>query len=178
MAFLDSMKVAAAVGLLMQQTTAFCCPNQMPADSGASGGRYVSILRNSTLQPEQKVSDAIQTIDGLRETLEKAYLMLSKAGYDHIHKVISELQPETVSLCELQLRGLEGLVKNVYREVSAEQREAMRPTLLTVAKARSAASNLNHLIHQMTKEPESYVSNISMDGLRQLADHGTSVMIH
>lgn len=54
MAFLDSMKVAAAVGLLMQQTTAFCCPNQMPADSGASGGRYVSILRNSTLQPEQK----------------------------------------------------------------------------------------------------------------------------
>ncbi|MBA7916635.1 hypothetical protein HV275_04905 [Enterobacter hormaechei] len=68
-------------------------------------------LRNSTLQPEQKVSDAIQTIDGLRETLEKAYWMLSKAGYDHIHKVISELQPETVSLCELQLRGLEGLVK-------------------------------------------------------------------
>jgi len=177
MAFLNSMKVAAAVGLLMQQTTAFCCPNKMPADNGNINARYVSAMSSNTL-PLQTVSDAIQTIEGLKETLENAYWTLSKADHELVYQVIAAFQPETVNLCELQLRGLEGLVKNVYREVDSAQQEAMRPMLFTVAKARLAASNLGNLILQMSKVPEVYVSNISMDGLRQLADHGTTVMYH
>jgi len=71
------------------------------------------------------------------------------------------------------LRGLEGGLKNVFKNCSENDKELLKPYMTTIAEARSAASKLNHLINQMVKSVNSFTSEINIDGLRLLAKHGT-----
>lgn len=175
MTFINSVKIATAVGLLMQQTSAFCCPSTAPT-KGEANSPYVAMVRSEA--PVSTVGEAIETIDGLRKVLEEAYWQLLRADDHAMYAIIATLDPKKVDLCELQLRSLEASLKVVYQNVDKTQQDAMRSMLMTAAKARSAASNLRGLISQMINVPEVFKSTIDMVGLRALADHGTNAMYH
>ncbi|HGL3854428.1 TPA: hypothetical protein ACKE04_003690 [Klebsiella aerogenes] len=168
MKLIDSVKVAAAVGLLMQQTSAFCYP--VKADAPAPIVRHQASVNT--------VDEAMDTINGLREELEKAYWELQRTEEHAAYAVIGLLNPEKVDLCELQLRSLEATIKASYLEADKDQQAEIRPTLIAIAKARAAAANLNGLIAQMIHVPEAYKSDINMEALAALADHGTTAMYH
>lgn len=168
MRIIDTVKVTAAVGLLMQQTSAFCLP--IKADTQVS-----TVFRQTTVN---SVDEAMNTINGLRDLLEKAYWNLHDSDEHAAYVVIGLLNPQKVDLCELQLRTLEATLKDSYHEANKQQQSELKSVLIAVAKARSAAANLNGLIAQMINIPKLYESSINMEALAALADHGTTAMYH
>ncbi|WP_319790582.1 hypothetical protein [Escherichia coli] len=174
MPFLDTFKTAAAVGLLMQHTMAMYCqdvPNvkQAPCTYLSVADEYESSL---------KLKEALGVISDLTSTLSKAYFMLANADSEDARtQIIETLDQEKSDLIELHLRGLEGAIKNIYKECPDELKGVVKPVLVTTAQARSAASRLNDLIGQMLKPVETFASSIDMDGLRALAKHGTATFI-
>lgn len=170
MNIIDSVKIAAAIGLLMQQTSAISCPNSLSSNMTAPA--------NFVKPQDSDVDEAISIIDGLRKLLEEAYWNLSSSDEHAMYAVIGLLNPAKVDLCEIQLRSLEATLKDALQEVARVQRDDFKPLLIIVAKARSAASNLGHLIQQMTKPTEQFKSKTDLTGLAKLADHGTSIIFH
>ncbi|MEJ8324410.1 hypothetical protein WKI40_14855 [Kosakonia sacchari] len=173
MPFFDTFKTAATVGLLMQQVSVMPC---------AEGGQAPLAPFNYQLSKEasQKISnlmitEALEFITELTASLNKAYSLLVSSNDDNRSYIIKTLNPEQVDLVELQLRGLEGAIKNVYNDCKPEKKALLKPSLLVIAKARASATKLNHLILQMTKPINTIFSDIDMDGLRTLAKHGTEV---
>ncbi|MCS0734460.1 hypothetical protein NXZ34_22345 [Escherichia coli] len=167
MKLIDTVKIATAVGLLMQQTSVFSCPTVPHITS--------TVSQHDTAV---HVNEAMETIDGLRTVLEEAYWKLLNADEQEMYAMIGILNPEKVDLCELQLRVLEATFKNAYSEIDEYGKSRIKPTLLLIAKARSAASNLNKLISQMVKTPVEFRSDTNLAALSALADHGTTAMYH
>lgn len=175
MPFFDTFKTAAAVGLLMQQASAMYCPENsqftVAPDQihlSAEANRRAKVLM---------MDEATSVIKELTITLNGAYTMLLESTESNRNALINRLDPEKADLIELQLRGLEGAIKNVYRECTAEQRHLIKAPLLVTAQARASAAKLNNLIAQMTKPVETFVSEINRDALRELARHGTDVFV-
>lgn len=174
MPFLDTFKTAAAVGLLMQHTTVMYCQDVQIVKQAPFAYLSVTEDRESSL----KLKEALGVISDLTSILSRAYFMLANAeGESARAKIIETLDQEKSDLIELQLRGLEGAIKNIYKECPEELKGVVKPVFVTTAQARSAASRLNGLISQMMKPIETFASSIDMDGLRALAKHGTTTFV-
>lgn len=173
MPFFDTLKTAATVGLLMQQVTAIPC---------VEGHEVPLAPFNFQISKEasQKINDLMiaEGIDYIKElttTLNKAYSLLLNSTEANRLNIIKTLDPEQVDLVDLQLRGLEGAMKNVFNDCNKEKREILKPSLLVIAKARASAAKLNHLITQMIKPVSIFHSKIDMEEMRALVKHGTEV---
>lgn len=174
MPFLNTIKTATAVGLLMQQATAMCCPE----DSKISVVPYVvntsaRVEAETTLQ----MGNALHWLSELTSILNRAYVLLVDSNDDNREFIITTLDPEKSELIELQLRGLEGSVRNVFKECPEDKKKLLKPHLVVIAEARSAASKLNSLIKQITNPVETFTSNIDREGLLALAKYGTDVFV-
>lgn len=171
MPFFDAFRTTAAIGLLMQQTAALYCPagSQLNPSAYTYQTRFEAGVR--VISPEMK--DSIDFIDELKVLLEQGYSLLAASASDERHDVIRKLDPALSDLIELQLRGLEGGLKNIFKNCIDSDKELLLPYLVTIAQARSASAKLNHLIHQMTKPVAEFRSEIDIKGLRALAKHGT-----
>ncbi len=173
MPFFDAFKTAAAIGLLMQHSTALYC--QEANQFATLPYSYHRGVNHSRGDSGLMMEEALGVIKELTSVLNDAYSLLLKSTESNRDSVIRRLDPIKTDLVELQLRWLEGAIKNVYRECPEEKRHIVKIPLLVTAHARSSAANLNHLIAQMTKPAETFVSEIDMDALRVLAKHGTNV---
>lgn len=174
MPIIDTLKTAGVIGLLMQQTVS------MPAVD-------TSIL---TKTPEQcsvacgydkkstamSVSDALRFIDELTSTVRECYSSLANADIDQAAASIQALKLAGIGLIEDQLRAMDGTGKAVYKNASEERRSELKIILITVARARSAVSDLNHLIAQMTLPVAIFNSGIDRNALGELAEHGTEML--
>ncbi len=169
---LNSVRIAAAIGLLMQQPSVYVSHDL----SHPSHTMIKSEITNS--DTVASVSEAMAVMNGLREYLEQAYWNLSTADEHAAYAVLGILQPRQIQLCENQVRTLEATYKEFYRSLNAEQKEEVKPVLLSIAQTREAASNLSHLMNQMIKLPSIFESKIDMEGLAALVDHGTSIIFH
>ncbi|MEC4322156.1 hypothetical protein VR556_24460, partial [Escherichia coli] len=85
--------------------------------------------------------------------LKYAYRVLANATDENVDNVLSIIEPEKSRLIEHQLRGLEGAMKSVFKEASADFKEIARDIYIVVADARSAVTNLNSLIKQRSCVP-------------------------
>ncbi|WP_227722592.1 hypothetical protein [Yersinia proxima] len=175
MPFFDTFKTTAAVGLLMHQASAMYCPEV---------GRLYDVPYGHNLSAEDNrqardlmMNEALCFIKGLTKTLNKAYALLLNSAESERDFCIKQLDPVQTDLIELQLRGLEGAIKNVYNGCAEDKRQFVKAPLLVIAQARASAAKLNHLINQMTKPVEVFVSSIDKDALRALAKHGTEVFV-
>jgi len=173
MPFIDTFKTAAAVGLLMQQASAMYCPEI---------GRFVeapySYHRSSEPEGQARgvsMDEALGVIKDLTASLNRAYSLLLNAADDSRAHIIARLDPVQTDLVELQLRGLEGAIRNVFRECPEDKRHLVKAPLIVTAQARASADKLNHLIKQMTAPVKTFESTIDMEELRALAKHGTEV---
>lgn len=173
MPFFDSLKTAAAVGLLMQHSTALYCQEVHNVISAPLAYHY-DIEKEAG---ELKLDEAISVIKDLTSVLNRAYFLLLNAHDEDREFVIATLDQEKSELVELQLRGLEGAIRNVYKECTEGSKAAVKPVYVLVAQARSAAVKVNDLMKQMTKPVETFTSSIDMEGLRALAKHGTETFI-
>ncbi|TDN54902.1 hypothetical protein EC843_101961 [Buttiauxella sp. JUb87] len=173
MPFFDTFKTATVVGLLMQQVSSVPCHegNQFPSNP------YSYHLSNETTSQIRglMMDESVGFIKDLTATLNQAYSVLLGSNESNQESFIKKLDPEQTDLIELQLRGLEGAIKNVYTKCSGEQSELVKPALIATAQARASAAKLNHLISQMITHVDTFESNIDMEGLRALAKHGTNV---
>lgn len=174
MPFFDAFRTTAAIGLLMQQTAALHCPEgPQPHPSFYS---YQQRAEDTSWKVRHEMEESLSFIQELTEMLQKGYGILASSTAENQPFVIGKLDPVQTDLIELQLRGLEGALKNAYIDCAEVGKAKLQPYLKTIAQARSAASKLNHLIAQMIKPVDTFESSISMDGLRALAHHGTEVM--
>lgn len=175
MPFFDTLKTAATVGLLMQQVSA------MPCNEGVDHVRVSYSLpfseETSAHIASLMMNEALDFISSLTTTLNRAYSLLLESKDNERSRLIDTLDPEKTDLIELQLRGLEGAIRNVYKDCTEEKKALLKNPLLVTAKARASASKLNHLISQMSKPVQVFHSNIDMEGLRALAKHGTEVFV-
>ncbi|WP_447880279.1 hypothetical protein [Serratia fonticola] len=173
MPFFDTFKTAAAVGLLMQQASAMYCP-----EIGQFVEAPYSYHRSSEPEGQArsiKMDEALGVISELTAALNKAYSLLLNAADENRAYIIAKLDPTQTDLVELQLRGLEGAIRNVYRECPEDKRHLVKTPLIVTAQARASADKLNHLIKQMTVPVKTFKSTIDMEALRALAKHGTEV---
>ena len=178
MPFFDAFKTTAAIGLLMQQTAALHCPEgPLPQPSfyayqQRSEGELRAVVREG-------MEESLGFIQELTAILQKGYSILAESSDESRDSIIRTLDPTQAELVELQLRGLEGGLRNVYKNCaqSESDKEQLKPYLIIIAKARSAAANLNHLISQMTKQVDTFESAIDVEGLQALARHGTEVFL-
>lgn len=173
MPFFDTLKTAATVGLLMQQVSA------MPCVEGFDNVRapYLSQLsaETNTQIAILMMNEALDFISSLTTTLNRAYTLLLESDDLSRSRVIAILDPEKTDLIELQLRGLEGAIRNVFNHCSEEKKHLLKTPLIVTAKARASASKLNHLIAQMSIPAKVFHSSIDMEGIRALAKHGSEV---
>ncbi|ROU10789.1 hypothetical protein EB837_20585 [Kluyvera ascorbata] len=173
MPLFDTFKTSAAVGLLMQQISAVPCieGNQIPEMP------YSYHLSSETSNQIRglMMDDSINYIKDLTALLNRAYRVLLGSNDPQLELTIATLDPVQTDLLELQLRGLEGAIKNVYARCSEEQIGLVKPALFATAQARASAVKLNHLIDQMKKPVHIVESNIDMEGIRALAKHGSEV---
>lgn len=175
MPFFDTFKTTAVVGLLMQQASAMYCPE---------GGQFTVNAPHHYLSAEARsqisgvmMEEALGFIKELTTTLNSAYSLLLRSTDSNREGVIQRLDPVKTDLIELQLRGLEGAIKNVYKECAEDKRHLIKMPLIVTAQARAAAAKLNHLINQMTRPVETFTSNIDKEALRTLAAHGSEVFV-
>ena len=176
MPFLNTFKTATAVGLLMQQATAMCCPE----DSNISVVPYVfntSARAHAQTEDTLQMGNALHWLGELTSILNRAYVHLVDSNDDNREFIITTLEPEKSELIELQLRGLEGSIRNVFKECPDDKKKLLKPHLVVIAEARSAASKLNSLIKQIKNPVETFTSNIDREGLLALAKHGTDVFV-
>ncbi|MEK0167934.1 hypothetical protein [Pseudescherichia vulneris] len=173
MPLFDTFKTSAAVGLLMQQISAVPCieGHQIPEMP------YTYHLSSETSSQIRglMMDESINYIKDLTTLLNRAYRVLLSSNDAQRASAIATLDPVQTDLVELQLRGLEGAIKNVYARCSEEQMGLVKPALFATAQARASAAKLNHLINQMTKPVHIVESNIDMEGMRALAKHGSEV---
>lgn len=173
MPFFDAFKTTAAIGLLMQQTAALHCSEGLQTHPLPYAYQVTQKAKTRAVSPEME--ESLGFIKELKDMLLKGYAILSTADASERGRIIRKLDPVQTDLIELQLRGLEGGLKNVFKSCPDSDKDILKPYLITIAEARSASSKLNHLIYQMIKRVEQVNSNIDMDGLRLLAKHGTEV---
>ena len=173
MPFFDTFKTAATVGLLMHQVSAIACVEGHEVRLAPLNYQISKEASKKTNNP--MIAEGVLYIKELTATLNKAYsLLLKSTDANRVH-IIKTLDPEQVDLVDLQLRGLEGAMKNVFNDCNQEKREILKPSLLVIAKARASASKLNHLIAQMIKPVNIFQSEIDMEEMRALVKHGTEV---
>lgn len=175
MPFFDTVKTAATVGLLMHQVSVMPCAeaHEVPVSP-----YNIQLSKETNKQISKLVmSEAIDFIKDLTATLNRAYSLLLDSNDTNRAEIIGTLNPEQTDLVELQLRGLEGAIRNVYNDCLQEKKAILKPSLLATAQARASASKLNELISQMTKPVDTFQSNIDMEGLSALAKHGTEVFV-
>lgn len=173
MPFFDAFRTTAAIGLLMQQTAALHCPEgPQPHPSFYS---YQQQGEGSVRGVSPEMEESLGFIQELTGMLQKGYSILANAKGEERDFVIKTLNPTQTDLIELQLRGLEGALKNAYMDCPEADKSKLKPYLIIIAQARSAATKINHLISQMTKPVDSFRSSIDMKGLRTLAKHGTEI---
>jgi hypothetical protein len=174
MPFFDAFRTTAVIGLLMQQTAALHCPEGPQTHSSLYSYQQRSEYRALAVNPEME--ESLGFIQELTTMLQRGYSILVNSSDADQDYVIRTLNPAQTDLVELQLRGLEGALKNAYLDCAEADKPLLKPYLIIIAQARSAASKLNNLIAQMTKPVDTFKSSINMDGLRALAYHGTQVM--
>ncbi|EDT3652780.1 hypothetical protein ZU64_002387 [Salmonella enterica subsp. diarizonae] len=168
---LNAASVGVAIGLLLQQASAFSCENvvmdnsQQAYHASALSGKFT----------EHDVNDALSAIKDLTKSLQYAYRVLAGARDDNVPKALKIIDPEKSNLIEHQLRGLEGAIKLAYRESMGDFKAEVKNVYVIVAEARSSITKLNSLIKQRTISPDVFDSSVDMIGLRTLAEHGTKV---
>ncbi|RPH30469.1 hypothetical protein EHN07_02210 [Buttiauxella warmboldiae] len=173
MPLFDTFKTATVVGLLMQQVSSVAYHE---GDKNPSNPYSYHLSSETTSQIRGLMMDeSVGFIKELTATLNQAYSVLLRSNESNQETFIKKLDPVQTDLVELQLRGLEGAIKNVYTKCSGEQSELVKPALIATAQARASAAKLNHLISQMITHVDTFESNINMEGLRALAKHGTNV---
>lgn len=175
MPFFDTFKTAAAVGLLMQQASAMYCHEE--SKFNANPDRFQQTIEANSHVSKLMMNEALIVIKDLTGALNNAYSMLLESNDSNRSALIEKLDPEKTDLIELHLRGLEGAIKNVYKECAEDKRHLVKAPLFITAQARASAAKLNHLISQMTKPVATFRSNINRDALRELAKHGTEVFV-
>lgn len=173
MPFFDALKTTATIGLLMQQTAAMQCPEVVHGSS--STFHYHARLDSESRAEGAGIEESLGFVQELTGLLKHGYSLLANAKKEERAYFINKLDPSQTDLIELQLRGLEGALKNVYKCSDESDRDQLYPYLVTIAEARSAAANLNQLISQMIKVPDTFASSINFSGLDALAKHGTKV---
>ncbi|MCW0344982.1 hypothetical protein NB703_003075 [Pantoea ananatis] len=173
MPFFDALKTTATIGLLMQQTAALQCPEAVPQKSSAY--HYHARFDVATCPDNSGIEESLGFVQELTGLLKKGYSLLANAKKEERAFFINKLDPSKTDLIELQLRGLEGALKNAYKSSGQSDRDQLYPYLVTIAEARSAAASLNDLILQMIKVSDTFVSSINFPGLDALAKHGTEV---
>ncbi|MGC8426690.1 hypothetical protein ACP3S8_18140 [Mixta calida] len=173
MPFFDTVKTTAVIGLLMQQAASLHYQDGLQSPPDFYTNQLFAENVRYTINP--MMEESLGFIKELTEMLNEGYSLLSKAVEGERNLIIASLDPAQVDLVELQLRGLEGAVKNAYRDYSEKKAFLLKPALITIAQARSAASKLNNLISQMTRRVDTFESSIDMQGLQALVKHGTEV---
>lgn len=173
MPFLDTVKTTAVIGLLMQQAASLHCQDGSPPRPYYANHLFADNIRYA-INP--MMEESLGFIKELTAMLGEGYILLagSSDGEQREH-IISSLDPTQVDLVELQLRGLEGAVRNAYMDCAENKTYLLKPALITIAQARSAAAKLNNLISQMTSHVDTFESSIDMRGLQALTKHGTEV---
>jgi hypothetical protein len=168
---IDTLKTAGVVGLLMQQTVAVCYVDAAkPIDVASSCEVYCGYDKKQKIST---IDDALGYLTELTGHLHHTYRSLAKASNDEAESLLAKLKSSRVELIEQQLRAMDGTGKAVYKDASEESKSKIKPIVMTVAMARSAAADLNHLIRQMTAPVEVFNSEIDKDALSMLAKHGT-----
>jgi len=186
MSFIDTFKTASAVGLLMQQSSALHSNEDRKIDEApirfklkAQPSRHkVPAIGFKTPSKILKMNESLKVIHQLDASMREAYNLLLNAEEEVLYTVIERIDPSKANLVEIQLRGLEGAVRNVFIECPDNKKSILKPVLITIARARSSATNLNHLLQQMAKSTvETFSSNIDRGALLALAKHGTEVFV-
>lgn len=174
MPFLDTVKTTAVIGLLMQQAASLHCQDgSQPRPSFYANHLFADNIRYA-INP--MMEESLGFIKELTAILGKGYSLLAgSSDGEQREYIISSLGPAQVDLVELQLRGLEGAVRNAYRDCAENKTHLLKPALITIAQARSAATKLSNLISQMTSHVDTFESSIDMQGLQALTKHGTEV---
>ncbi|MCK0552587.1 hypothetical protein KFO32_05790 [Pantoea ananatis] len=170
---IDTLKTAGVIGLLMQQTVAVYDVDAVkPASAAASCEVYCGYDKKQMIST---IDEALAYLAELTEHLNQTYSSLAEASNDEAETLLKMLRSSRIELIEQQLRAMDGTGKAVYKDASEERKANIKPIVMTVAMARSAASDLNHLIRQMTVPVDVFNSDIDKDALSALAKHGTNV---
>lgn len=136
------------------------------AGTWPQGSRSVGI--SDMIGQVYPLSQAIDDLEGVREDLRRTYYMLvSMDDFAEAERVGDDIR-ESVMILLLELRALESLVKMAAKS-DAGQDAYIRP----VALAREAARDLQELLQQMAGDTDVQESNINLEHLRRLAEHGT-----
>jgi hypothetical protein len=173
MPIIDTLKTAGVIGLLMQQTAAI--PTNRDGASAFADEVVVVGCCESDMQPVESVEDALQYIKVLTGRLRESYRIIAQADHEKALEMIASLGAIKPEVLEHQLKGVEGLAKIAFQSADIDRKPEIKNIVLIVAKARSAVSDLNHLVTQMTAPVSVYESSIDRDGLGALARHGTTV---
>lgn len=171
---IDTLKTAGAIGLLMQQTVAVC---DVDANKLPKAADDCSVHRGyETRASINTIDDALGYLTELTNVLRDTYRSLAKSSHHEAVALIHTIKKSGINLIEQQLIAMDGTGKTVYKNASESRKVALKHVILTVSRARSAATDLNHLIQQMTVPVSVYKSNIDKEALKALAEHGTSVL--
>lgn len=171
---IDTLKTAGVIGLLMQQTVAVCDVDATKLPKAVEGCTvYCGYEKRAAIDT---IDDALGYIKELTAVLRDTYRSLAKSSHREAVVLIQSIKKSGIDLLEQQLIAMDGTGKNVYKNASESRKAFLKPVILTVARARSAASDLNHLIQQMTVPVNVYKSDIDKEALKALAEHGTSVL--
>lgn len=164
---LNAASAGVAIGLLLQQASAFNC-EKVDVDSPVQQHH----VRNVT---KHDVQEALSAINDLTNALHYSYHVLAGADEENVPKALSIIDPAKSQLIEIQLRGLEGAIRLSYKSATGNFKEEIKNVYSVVALARSAISNLNGLIKQRTSLADVFDGSADMVGLKALADHGSKV---
>lgn len=171
---IDTLKTAGVIGLLMQQTVAVCDVDANKLPKAADGcSAYCGYETKASINT---IDGALEYLKELTSALRDTYRTLAKSPDHEASALIRTIKISGIDLLEQQLLALDGTGKIVYKNASERRKSVIKPVILTVARARSAASDLNHLIQQMTVPVNVFKSNIDKEALKALAEHGTSVL--
>lgn len=171
---IDTLKTAGVIGLLMQQTVAVCDVDANKLPKVAEG--CMVYCGYETRASIHTVEGALGYIKELTGVLRDTYRSLARSSHHEAAALIQTLKASGVELLEQQLIAMDGTGKTVYKNASASRKDVLKPVILTVSRARSAASDLLHLIQQMTLPVNVFKSNIDKEALKALAEHGTTVL--
>ncbi|MBU9818138.1 hypothetical protein J1781_25255 [Rahnella sp. C60] len=172
MPIIDTFTTAGVIGLLMQQVVAIPA---VDASKLPCAPEYCSVAGGYTKKLTiETIEDALGFLTELTSAFRTSYRSLATAERKEALVIIHSLKEEGhIDLIEQQLKAIDGTVKSVYQRVSDARKVEVKPIMFTVAKAKSAIYDLNHLISQMTVPVDIFVSDINREALRELAEHGT-----